>query len=77
MQRDAEPVEEGRGGRLGKGLQGCTQTLKNQSVQSLGIIKRAYKQDGGLNTVTREVTWDREGKLANKNCTPETLEVPN
>lgn len=46
MQRDAEPVEEGRGGRLGKGLQGCTQTLKNQSVQSLGI-KRAYKQDGG------------------------------
>lgn len=48
--------------------------------KALGSLREhTNKTEGspGLNTVTREVTWDREGKLANKNCTPETLEVPN
>lgn len=62
MQRDTKLVEEGRRGRLGRGLQGGTGTLKNRRVQSLGINKRAYKQDGGKLRVESSDQGDRLGQ---------------
>lgn len=74
VQSNAELVEKGRR-KTRRTIEMHRETLQNQSVQSMRIIKRAHRQDGekprvernpGLKEVTREVTWDREGRLANK-----------